>query len=449
MIRSVFDADPPSLARRFLVDTKRLNPEGQPLAANYSPNIRSEPVSVKSSPSASREIIDSYLRDYVPHSAEESFVDFMHQQSSGYWLLTAGPGMGKTAIMAGLVRRYSSPEVADAVKCAAVFFREAHGAEQKKSFYRFLRNWLRSNFDLSPVLDEISLVDDDTFFRESIEFLSSSGQVSQKRPLIVIADGLDEIEPAKFYQDPWRNPLEMPACLPNGVYVAHSARLIGEDKPEPHAANLPKPPNDLNIDLHHFQDHKEIVLRFVRITCEQEDSCFVPFRDRKLRPDNWRDDDAGFFRFLCDETEYNFMILKCILNERGEWREDWILRLTPDLEEYFQQHFRRMASNERYGADGRAMYGLALLPRISRSNLRRLASRPEDEDSKVSQILDGWLAQGLILSESDGEHHWLHAYHSRYREFLRGRLQREDRAEFINVFLRKLADPKLTGELYF
>ena len=256
----------------------------------------------------------------------------------------------------------------------------------------------------------------------------------------IVVDGLDEIDARDREGAPSANPLRLPPSLPDGVYVAYSARLRDAEKSG--YVTLDKVPiHDRHVSLESGEAEdlrKAAVRRYVQRICQRQD-----YIQKHIAQQPQELDEDAFVNMFCDKSDWNFMISRCCLFESNAWKTDNPLDwLAPDLMRYYDLHLIRMAKRSYYGVDGRATFCFGLGNELSRKNLIRLAAG-DDRRSRAEALraLDEWIGQGLIISRRSSPSSntdWLLPYHRTYREFLADKFRELDDVIFLESFIDNL-----------
>lgn len=118
--------------------------------------------------------VTSYIEDHEIHEIEKNFEEFFKTEKNGYWLLTGGPGMGKTAIMASLVSQYSHQ-----CQCISYFFREGYSSDndnRKSGFYSYILALLVQIYNLKPYGSDLNPSDEEYLLKTLWE-LHKNGEI--------------------------------------------------------------------------------------------------------------------------------------------------------------------------------------------------------------------------------------------------------------------------------
>ncbi|MEP0886248.1 SMEK domain-containing protein, partial [Trichocoleus sp. ST-U3] len=180
-------------------------------------------------------VVNEYTQLFVGREEESKELDkFLHENSSGVILVTAGAGFGKTALLANWVNAWRDKDCFIAYH----FFTQRYGSV--KSAYRNLLRQLYIYY--KPTYEQIPNDEEDLKIRLSNllrEYAAREGE-----PLIIVIDGLDEAK--NTFSPPFPTP------LPENVFVIASARA---EKGEEHKY------------LEYWTDNSQMLPPLERLSC--------------------------------------------------------------------------------------------------------------------------------------------------------------------------------------
>ena len=264
-----------------------------------------------------------FLDDHEKHDIEKKFISFTENSSCGYWLLSAGPGMGKTALLGNL-----SKELSLSYLCISYIFRLENYTSPTNLADTFL------NYTIDFLLTRFNYDEKDLPSRKPLSVqlisllysLSEAGQINNQYPVYIVIDGLDEMTNGYHFEDN-PNPLGWTPNLPEGVYIIQSLR-IKKNEIKNNNKNLP-PFDEHSILDEDSEDHQKTVNRYIdRIYSNVDLQKYLQYSKMSE---------------LCEKSKFNFMIIKSVLHDPTFWESpDFLYLLTSDLEEYYQGHFERM-----------------------------------------------------------------------------------------------------------
>lgn len=334
------------------------------------------------------DFIDRNLEDHEPHDIEACFEDFMQQNEQGYWYLTAGPGVGKTAIMASIAKSLGE-------KCIPYFFSFSisHRDENKPNgYYNYIFSRLKDEYGL----DVVSSGKNHETFAKHLQKLDETGAFS-KKPLILIIDSIDEMTGASntVFSAKDQEKLGLPQRLPKGVYVA-----ISERRSESIKAGL-------------FDDMQAVCLHSPEYKHTQENTV-KRYANKKSADKNPTE---NTIQQLCTDADYNFLIVKGVVNAPECWENGKLtIKVTPIIADFYKNYLHRVFKV--YGYEGlRGMFSLSLNYQIS-ANLFWDLVGAENQDKYQSETLGAWKKQGLVKQEQASTISYLSVYHETFFRFL-------------------------------
>lgn len=383
--------------------------------------------------------VDDLVLDHEPHDVEPSILKFIGSNESSYVYLTAGPGLGKTAIMASLARHFRDSE---ALIIPYFFVQEDQQSRENtlRGFYNYLLARLSLEFRKSfePPNQDLEL---GSYFERIVCELNSESHISQDRQLVILVDALDEIDILDAERLEKTTPLTLPKRLPSGVHIICSRRQsVSQDKKQLWGRGV----STLRLQLEdstNFERHASTVRRYVNRICERNKD-IRPYQALVATGASGKDK-ANFINTLCKNAGYNFMILRCALHDPTQWSDENLkLGLTDDLNEYYERHLIRMMGSSSRGPNAAATFCFALRPTISTFAFLHLLGNAQLSRNQIqaTQALESWIAQGLILRKLRSGIGWLSAYHRTYRNFLLKQFEQQDRYSFLAPFVDNLCE---------
>jgi hypothetical protein len=213
-----------------------------------------------------------------------------------------------------------------------------------------------------------------------------------------VIDGLDEVESTR------NNPLYLPSRLPQGVFLVVTTR---RDSP-----NLRIECEQSTFDIVHDSDENIVDIEvYIRKELKLRKGLQDFVAAQKLN-------DNQFVKDLGKKSEGNFMYLRYVLTEieRGIYKDLILEALPVGLQNYYEDHWRRMGMADRNSqfAKIKIVYVLA---EIRRPASRRLVSDFAREDELTVQVVfDEW--QPFLHEQLKDEHIFYSLYHTSFREFL-------------------------------
>lgn len=334
-------------------------------------------------------------RDFV----FDSFDEFMMEQPRGGCFVVRGtPGVGKSALAAQLVRRRGYVHH---------FNVRSEGVNKPEQFLWNVSAQLAAAY----VPGRSSLPSEtprDGHVLSELLYEASVARGDDK--LVVVIDGLDEVEPVGTNAG---NPLHLPLTLPRNVFLFLTTRITDEQLPfDPKLTRRLDITQDSRNWLSNLGDVREYVSR------------------RTGRPgirvyiDTHGLDSAQFVEHLAYKSEGNFMYLRYVLPEieRGAYRDLELESIPAGLRNYYEDHWRRMR-----GKDEEAWFAYKLPVVMALTVVKEPIS--VELISDFSGVKDLRLIQSVIEEwrqflhcervEVGGSRQWRYRiYHSSFHDFI-------------------------------
>lgn len=317
---------------------------------------------------------------------------FLVPQGSGYLLIRGDPGIGKTALMAELVRRHRYPHH---------FNIAAEGITRDRQFLGNSCAQLIARYELADVtLPEDAELDVDVLRR----ILTAATAKAEGEPVVLLVDALDETTDETVR----KNPLLLPYSLSDGVRIIATTRRTAREL-EIEAASVEVlelvAGNDDNL-----ADVRAYITEFAR-----RPMMVAALRSSAISL-------AAFVETLEQRSEGNFMYLRHVLPalEAGEFGSLSALKfeaLPQGLRGYYERHWKKMRGDnpERFVnvfqrvisvlATARQPVSLALIARATKLDFAQVVWTVECWHEFMRETKS---EQGSLFS----------MYHTSYRDFL-------------------------------
>jgi len=349
----------------------------------------------------------------------EAIERFTRENQRGYFVLSGDPGIGKTALMAELVKRKQLPHH---------FNVRQEGIQRPDQFLRNISAQLIATYGLEPSPLPPDATQSTRFLNSLLDKVASRLQPGEKAAFLV--DALDETDLSLL--SPGANALYLPVSLPPGLFVLVSTRRgelplrisceqesleIGQDSP---------------YNLADIREYVEAHLSLVGI--------------RSYLIAQALDEDT-FVAEMVARSEGNFMYLRYVLPEieRGEHQGRSFESLPVGLVSYYEDHWRRMRSRDqeiwfRYRLPVLVALTAVREP-ISIADIARFSGISDRH--RVRDVIQSW-SQFLFVAQAQDEagkvrkHYRL--YHSSFFEFIAAKDQIADERVNLEEAHRRIAD---------
>ena len=325
-------------------------------------------------------------RKFVFDAIEEC----LQPKSSGYFIIEADPGVGKSAILAEYVRRTG---------CIAYFNVRSQGITSASEFLKSICTQLieRYNLPYPKELHPDNTCDGNFLARLLDEIVRANPAL----PLVIAVDALDEVDLKS--QTEGANVLYLPASLPNGVY------FIVTKRPTP----LPLVVNKQQIfDLMQYQAQSlEDVQTYIRQRVSESSALQAWISSRNLTVEE-------FVATLGEKSDRNFMYLRYVLPEIecGAYQSLSIESLPKGLEQYYYQHWQHMGMTAKPLPRDKIKIVYVLAEALQPVSCKLISELADEDGLTVQEVLDDW-EQFLREQRIDGQTRYS-IYHASFQDFL-------------------------------
>jgi len=319
--------------------------------------------------------------------------DFLGRSSSGYFVITGEPGIGKTALMAQLVKTRGY----------------AHHFNVSQNNIRTPAQFLESA--CAQLVARYSLELKDNQFPEGVardssflvELLEKATAKSENRPVVLLVDALDEAERETLGIR--ANALYLPWVLPQGSYIVVTTR----------------PLDDLHLDVEPRQDlflepdssgNLADIRSYIEDFLRRE-----PALSQRL--EGLGKSQAEFVQELTHASEGNFIYLRWMLPAitAGHFVHGSFIELPQGLQQYYKAHWRQIQAV--VGSEFTEVYEpvvCALAIARQPESVERIARWTGLPAEKIRAALRQW-REFLELEQSGGETRY-RVYHTSFKDFL-------------------------------
>jgi hypothetical protein len=359
------------------------------------PNVKLPPSAVSSEEFVGREYVFDAIRD------------FLERQESGYFVVEADPGAGKTAMLAEFARRED---------VIAHYNIRSLGITTANDFLTSVHAQLIERFALTQQAIPEDATRSGALLTQLLD--EATDHLAEGQRLVIAIDALDEVDLAGHPAG--ANILFLPPKLPDRVFVVMTRR-------------------DVEIPFATLSAYQLCKLSAFADEARRDVSTYVSRALREGALGGWVEsrnlDPERFVAILTDKSEGNFMYLRHVLPAlaRGDYEDLVIEQLPQGLMQYYDDHWRRMdmTAQPLPVAKIRIVYTLGEAKRpISRALISQFTTTDDlpVSEVEVQAILDEWRE---FLHEQKGELTAYSVYHASFRDFL----QRKDIVQAAGVTL--------------
>jgi hypothetical protein len=339
-------------------------------------------------------LIDDKTADFVGRDyVFEAIADFLSSWPSGYIELEGDPGAGKSAILAEYVQRND---------IIAHFNLRPQGVNTARHFLESISQQLIDRYDLPYATLPADAMQDGSFLAKLLD--EAAAQLAQGEKLVIGVDALDEVDLTS--QRSGTNILYLPDTLPRQVYFILTRRQV----------SLPFTTHAERkiVDLMAFRDESQRDIQAYIRRAVNERPALQAWLNNRPKPLAINE----FVLTLAAHSENNFMYLRYVLPdiERGLYDDLRLEALPVGLQDYYQDHWRRMGMTTRPLPETKLKI-IYILCELKKPASRQLVSEFAGERAlTVQSVLDEWM-QFLHATRVDGQSRYT-VYHSSFRDFL-------------------------------
>lgn len=241
---------------------------------------------------------------------------FLQQHNSGYFIIQGEPGIGKTAVLAEIVKRRGYPHH---FNIASMNIRTPHQFLANACAQIIVRYNLPYKF-LPPYA-----TDDSAFL---VQCLAEAAGSAENRPVVLVIDALDEAERQNLTGGV--NPLYLPPILPQGAYIVITTRHTDDFQLQ---AEIQETIFLESGSAGNLLDIQEYIDNELKIN-----------EKLKNRLIQLNESEEGFIAKLRKKSEGNFIYLRYVLPLIGEgkFNKGTVDELPQGLKAYYRVHWNSM-----------------------------------------------------------------------------------------------------------
>ena len=366
------------------------------------------------------EYIEDRTSDFVGRLFVFDAVDaFVRSNECGYFFVRGDPGIGKSSLAAQLIRER---------EYIHHFNIRAEGINTADAFLRNVCAQLIIDHELDYCELPSDVAADDRFFVALLKEAAQHRDPEDK--LVIVVDGLDEVDVSALRSE--ANLLYLPPRLPPGVFFVATARR----DPLQLRIECSQTTSDISAEsAENMADVEKYLKKAVKRKGIQRYA-----RGHKLSREDFVSNMKG-------KSEGNFMYLRYVLPEieKGAYKDLDFDRIPVGLENYYEDHWRRMGMTASSLPKAKLKIVYILCEVVESVSRALIADFGSEDEMTVQNVLDEWV-QFLHKHELDGERRF-NLYHESFRDFLR----RKDIVQAAGISLpeiNKMIGDNLYDELY-
>ncbi|URD53702.1 ATP-binding protein [Chroococcidiopsis sp. CCNUC1] len=346
-------------------------------------------------PTEFQQLLQEKSKNFVARQfVSAGITDFLYRHDRGYFTLVGAPGSGKSAILAKYATENS----------AVIYYNaQVSGKNRVDQFLPIICTQLVTHYSLDDGLTtedspSTSPAGNTTQGSRFLSFLLQkiSNQLQPNQRLIIAIDALDAIDHSS--QRLASNLFYLPRYLPKRVYFLLSRRPFVREKAD---LFIETPSQIFNLDDYPEQNWKDL--------CSYIQHCLTLGEvganlKAWLRAHHLTEEE--FSQQLTSQSKNNFMYLSQILAAIASafYSQPFLFeRLPPDLEAYYQQHWRKMKEQ---GLSHMVLSVLSVLSHQENGrgiSPERIAKIIDEDEYEVQEVLENWfefLVQRKVSTET-------------------------------------------------
>jgi hypothetical protein len=312
---------------------------------------------------------------------------------SGYFIIKGEPGIGKSAIMAYLVKTRG---------CIHHFNIGLQNINKAHQFLKSVCGQLISRFELDHPTWPPDADKDGAFLNQLLN--EASDKLKDNNKLVIAVDALDEVDIRGVSSR--ANILYLPPVLPLNVYFVVSTR----EK------------DDIRLQVANSREfkllaHSSFNIRDARDYTRQK----LSNKQMLQRIVSWDITDEQFIETMLQKSEGNFMYLRHVLPavKAGRFKEGTLEQLPVGLLAYYQTHWRQMRSQDATIFDTLHQPIVCVLAAVKEAvSIDQVAAFTEITSPKVLNVIKEWF-EFLYEEFNEQQQRLYRVYHKSFQDFLR------------------------------
>ena len=271
--------------------------------------------------------ITEKTKDFVGRqSLIESINRFIADNQRGYFVISAKPGMGKTALAAYLVQQNNYIHH---------FNIRSEGINKPQDFLRNICVQIISRYDMNDEYPQLppEASQNSNFLLQLLNKISESKLKPNNKNLVIIVDALDEVDNTE--QSVSVNTLYLPTTLPDNIYVIATMRQDSQTKLDVLCES-----ENVTIDPYSKSNSSDI-LQYIHLKTDSSKKIQQFISLQKI-------DNDYFAHHMLEKSEGNFIYLHYVLSdiENGAYDSLGFNKIPKGLQQYYEQHWQIMRGKD-------------------------------------------------------------------------------------------------------
>ncbi len=312
---------------------------------------------------------------------------------SGYFIIKGEPGIGKSALMAYLVKTNG---------CIHHFNIGLQNIDKTQQFLESVCAQLISRFELDHPTWPPDADKDGAFLNRLLD--EASDKLKDNEKLVIAVDALDEVDRSGL--SPRANILYLPPVLPPHVYIVVSTR----EK------------DDIRLQVANSREFKLSADSSLNIR-DARDYIRQNLSDKQMlqRIASWNITHEQFIDTMLQKSAGNFMYLRHVLPaiKAGRFVEGTLDQLPAGLLGYYRSHWRQMRSQDVTIFDTLYQPIVCVLAAVKEAvSIDQAAAFTGIAVNKVRDVIKEW-REFLYEESGEQQQHLYRVYHKSFQDFLR------------------------------
>lgn len=347
---------------------------------------------------------------------------FMDKNPRGYFFIIGDPGIGKSALAAQMIKQNGYVHH---------FNIQAQGISEASQFLNNVCAQLIANYKLEYEVLPPEASEDAGFLNKVLDEVSTKLDSDEK--CVIVVDALDEAY-MPHRMSPGENLLYLPLIVPEGVYFIVTMRNVKKIKPH------------VQCEQREFFIKADSSDNLVDVADFLQASTTRPDIQKYIQAQNIGTED--FVGMMLKKSEGNFMYLRHVLPEieRGAYKDLKLDVLPVGLENYYEDHWRRMRGK---GEEAWFRYKLPIIMALTvvkePVSIDLIVEFSGKERPRIRAVLQEW--SQFLHEEQVGYEGGLQKryclYHDSFYDFIAGKEEVAD--ERVNL---KAAESKIADIIY-
>ena len=354
----------------------------------------------KARPASLSRSFDSFIAEQTKGFVGRKFVfdeleAFLSDEDfeSGYFIIKGEPGIGKSALMAYLVK------INGYIHHFNIGLQNINKANQ---FLESVCAQLISRFGLEHFTWPPDADKDSAFLNLLLD--EAGKKLKDNDKLVIVVDALDEVDRSGL--SPRANILYLPPALPPNVYIVVTTREKDDIRLQVTNSRVFKLLADSSFNIRDARDYTRQKMSNKQMA---------------QRIESWGITDEQFIETMLQKSEGNFMYLRHVLPaiKRGQFVEGTLDQLPDGLLGYYRAHWRQMRNQDPTIFDELYQPIVCVLATVKEAvSIDQTSAFTGIPSNKIHDVIKEW--REFLYEEFDDQRQRLYrVYHKSFQDFLR------------------------------